>query len=85
MACYLHRTIQNVLDTLSAASIFHMGATVPERLLRCVLDPRDMVTIQTGAFNAPIENGGVLPSDAPGLGVTMNRDLLGQAVAIWED
>jgi L-alanine-DL-glutamate epimerase-like enolase superfamily enzyme len=72
-------------STLSAASIFHMGATVPERLLRCVLDPRDMVTIQTGAFDAPIENGGVLPPDAPGLGVTMNRDLLGQAVAIWED
>ncbi len=72
-------------STLSAASIFHMGATVPERLLRCVLDPRDMVTIQTGAFDAPIENGGVLPPDAPGLGVTTNRDLLGQAVAIWED
>ncbi|WP_425084330.1 mandelate racemase/muconate lactonizing enzyme family protein [Ruegeria profundi] len=72
-------------STLSAASIFHMGATVPEGLLRCVLDPRDMVTIQTGAFDAPIENGGVLPPDAPGLGVTMNRDLLGQAVAIWED
>lgn len=72
-------------STLSAASIFHMGATVPERLLRCVLDPRDMVTIQTGAFEAPIENGGVLPPDAPGLGVTMHRDLLGQAVAIWEE
>lgn len=71
-------------STLSAASIFHLGATVPERLLRCVLDPRDMVTVQTGAFDAPIENGGVLPPDAPGLGVTMNRDQLGQAVATWE-
>lgn len=23
--------------------------------------PRDMVTVETGSFNAPIENGGVLP------------------------
>ncbi|MCI5096063.1 MAG: mandelate racemase/muconate lactonizing enzyme family protein [Rhodobacteraceae bacterium] len=71
-------------STLSAASIFHMGATVPERLLRCVLDPRDMVTIQTGAFDAPIKDGGVLPPDAPGLGVTINRDLLGDPVTTWE-
>lgn len=71
-------------STLSAASIFHMGATVPERLLRCVLDPRDMVTRQTGAFDAPIKNGGVLPPDAPGLGVTINRDLLGAPVALWQ-
>ena len=71
-------------STLSAASIFHMGATVPERLLRCVLDPRDMVTIQTGAFDAPIKDGGVLPPDAPGLGVTINRDLLGDPFATWE-
>ena len=71
-------------STLSAASIFHMGATVPRHLLRCVLDPRDMVTLQTGVFDAPIENGGVLPPDAPGLGVTVNRDLLGPTVATWE-
>ncbi|MGR3838744.1 MAG: mandelate racemase/muconate lactonizing enzyme family protein [Cognatishimia sp.] len=71
-------------STLSAASIFHMGATVPERLLRCVLDPRDMVTIQTAEFDAPIVDGGVLPPDAPGLGVTINRDILGEPVSSWE-
>lgn len=71
-------------STLSAASIFHMGATVPKSLLRCVLDPRDMVTLQTGTFDAPIKDGGVLPPDAPGLGVTINRDLLGDPVATWE-
>ena len=72
-------------SVLSAASIFHMGATVPERTLRCVLDPRDMVTVETGAFHAPIQNGGVIPPDAPGLGVTMNMDLLGKPVATWAD
>ena len=71
-------------STLSAASIFHMGATVPERLLRCVLDPRDMVTIQTAEFDAPIVDGGVLPPDEPGLGVTINRDILGEPVSSWE-
>ena len=71
-------------STLSAASIFHMGATVPERLLRCVLDPRDMVTVQTAQFDAPIQDGGVLPPDAPGLGVTIDRTILGSPTASWE-
>ncbi|MBO9403364.1 mandelate racemase/muconate lactonizing enzyme family protein [Shimia sp. R9_3] len=71
-------------STLSAASIFHMGATVPTRLLRCVLDPRDMVTVQTGEFDAPIKDGGVLPPDDPGLGVTINKALVGMPVASWD-
>ncbi|MBO9475666.1 mandelate racemase/muconate lactonizing enzyme family protein [Shimia sp. R10_1] len=71
-------------STLSAASIFHMGATVPDRLLRCILDPRDMVTVQTGAFEAPIKDGGVLPPDTPGLGVRVDRQILGSALHCWE-
>ncbi|MCB1835463.1 MAG: mandelate racemase/muconate lactonizing enzyme family protein [Geminicoccaceae bacterium] len=70
-------------STLCAASIFHLGATVPENLLRCVLDPRDMVTIQTGAFDAPIRDGGVIPPAAPGLGVKIDRDLLGPPTNVW--
>jgi L-alanine-DL-glutamate epimerase-like enolase superfamily enzyme len=54
-------------------------------MLRCVLDPRDMVTVETGSFNAPIKNGGVLPPNKPGLGVTMNLELLGAPVASWEE
>ena len=61
-----------------------MGASVPERMLRCVLDPRDMVTIETGHFHAPIENSGVIPPNEPGLGVTMDLDGLGEPVASWE-
>lgn len=71
-------------STLSAASIFHLGATVPERHLRCVLDPRDMVTLQTGAFDAPIRDGGVVPPDAPGLGVTIDRACLGDPTGVWD-
>lgn len=47
--------------------------------------PRDMVTVETGSFNAPIENGGVLPPKKSGLGVTMNLELLGAPVASWEE
>ena len=86
LAAGLTISVQDTVgSTLSAASIFHMGVTVPERLLRCVLDPRDMVTVQTGSFYAPIQEGGVLPPDAPGLGVTVNQDLLGEPVASWEE
>jgi len=70
-------------STLSAASIFHMGATVPEQHLRCVLDPRDMVTVPTGTFDAPIKNGGVIPPSSPGLGVTIDREVLGKAANVW--
>ncbi|MCJ8333000.1 MAG: mandelate racemase/muconate lactonizing enzyme family protein [Epibacterium sp.] len=70
-------------STLSAASIFHMGATVPERYLRCVLDPRQMVTVQTGHFEAPIMDGGVVPPSEPGLGVRIDRDLLGSPSTQW--
>ncbi len=72
-------------STLAFAAIVHMGATVPPNLLRCVLDTRDIIEHQIGSFDAPVQDGGVLPPDAPGLGVAVNRDLLGQAVATWED
>ncbi len=71
-------------STLAFAAIVHMGATVPTALLRCVLDTRDIIEHQIGTFHAPVQDGGVMPPDAPGLGVTVNRDLLGQTVATWE-
>jgi L-alanine-DL-glutamate epimerase-like enolase superfamily enzyme len=85
-AAGLSMSVQDTVgSTLSAASIFHMGATVPERLLRCVLDPRDMVTRPLGRFDAPIQQGGVIPPDAPGLGVDIDSDLLGAPSAVWSD
>lgn len=60
-----------------------MGATVPSRLLRCILNSRDMVTLTTADFQPQSLNGGILPPDLPGLGITVNRDALGEAVGIW--
>ncbi|MEM8812536.1 MAG: mandelate racemase/muconate lactonizing enzyme family protein [Pseudomonadota bacterium] len=71
-------------STLAFAAIVHMGATVPTRLLRCILDTRDIIPFQVGSFDAPVEAGGVLPPSKPGLGVTVNRNLIGDPVDVWE-
>jgi L-alanine-DL-glutamate epimerase-like enolase superfamily enzyme len=77
----------SVQDTVGSAIAFagivHLGATVPERNLRCILDCRDMVTLTTARFDAPVRDGGVLAPRAPGLGLTVNRDVLGAPVACW--
>jgi L-alanine-DL-glutamate epimerase-like enolase superfamily enzyme len=70
-------------SVLAFAGIAHVGATGPERLLRCILDCRDMVTLKTAEFDAPVEQGGVLVPDAPGLGITVDRDVLGSPIAEW--
>ncbi|MDE3027124.1 MAG: mandelate racemase/muconate lactonizing enzyme family protein [Paracoccaceae bacterium] len=70
-------------STIAFAGIVHLGATVPERNLRCILDCRDMVTLDLAKFDAPVEQGGVLAPKAPGLGLTVNRDALGAPVASW--
>lgn len=79
----------SVQDTVGSAIAFagiaHLGATVPERLLRCILDCRDMVTLETATFDAPVQGGGVLVPSAPGLGICVNRDVVGAPVAVWEN
>ena len=71
------------LSAIAFAGIVHLGATVPERFLRCILDCRDMVTLVTADFDAPVRDGGVLAPRAPGLGITVRRDVLGAPVAQW--
>ena len=71
-------------STIAFAGIAHLGATVPQRNLRCILDCRDMVTLQTAEFDAPVTDGGVLAPQVPGLGLSVNRETLGDPVAIWE-
>ena len=70
-------------SAIAFAAITHMGATVPPRLLRCILNCRDMVTLETAKFEPQIRNGGILPPDAPGLGIAVNIDALGDPVQVW--
>ena len=50
-------------------------------MLRCILDMRDLYTPVTARFDAPIAEGGVRAPDAPGLGLTVDRAVLGEPVA----
>jgi len=70
-------------STIAFAAVAHLAATVPERHLRCVLDSRGMVTVETAEFDAPISDGGVLVPDLPGLGLTVHHDLIGDPVETW--
>jgi cis-L-3-hydroxyproline dehydratase len=70
-------------SSIAFAAIVHLGATVPTRLLRCVLNCEDMVTLKTATFDAVRVDGGVLPSDSPGLGVAVDHDVLGEPDMTW--
>jgi L-alanine-DL-glutamate epimerase-like enolase superfamily enzyme len=70
-------------STIAFAAIAHLGATVPERNLRCILDCRDMVTIATAEFDAPIVDAGVIVPSAPGLGITVDRSIFGEPERVW--
>lgn len=68
---------------IAFAAIVHLGQTVPERYLRCVLENRDMVTVKTadGAFD--VHNGCVAAPSTPGLGISPRLDVLGEPVASY--
>ncbi|WP_116473912.1 mandelate racemase/muconate lactonizing enzyme family protein [Zobellella maritima] len=76
---------ETVGSTIAFAAIAHLGATVPERHLRCILDTRGMVAITTADFDAPIIDGGVLVPNSPGLGISVHHDVLGQPLQVWGD
>jgi L-alanine-DL-glutamate epimerase-like enolase superfamily enzyme len=67
------------------AAVVHLGQTIPERLLRCVLESRDMVSVTTADRDFPVVDGRVVAPDAPGLGVEPRRDVLGAPVATYGD
>ncbi|WP_394888572.1 mandelate racemase/muconate lactonizing enzyme family protein [Mesorhizobium sp. AaZ16] len=83
-AAGLTMSVQDTVGSdIAFAAIVHMGATVPPRLLRCIHNSRDMVTLETARFDPVTRNGRVLPPDAPGLGVDVNREALGAPVQAW--
>ncbi|MFC5139198.1 mandelate racemase/muconate lactonizing enzyme family protein [Actinomycetospora rhizophila] len=71
-------------SSLSYAAILHLGATVPPRTLRGVLNSEDMVTRKVAALDTVVTADGVLPGRSPGLGATVDEDALGGPVAVWE-
>ena len=77
-AAGLTMSVQDTVgSTIAFAALAHLGQTVPEQNLRCILDCRDMVSVETAQFDAPIQNGGVIVPNQPGLGIKVDRDLMG--------
>jgi len=72
-------------SSIAFAAIIHLGATVPTRLLRCVLNCQDMVALKTAEVDAVFTDGGVMPAGSSGLGITVDRDVLGEPAMTWGD
>ncbi|MCF1595857.1 mandelate racemase/muconate lactonizing enzyme family protein [Streptomyces muensis] len=72
-------------SSIAFAAIVQLGATVPERLLRCVLNCEDMVTLKTAQVDVRFTEGGVLPGGSPGLGIEVDLDVLGDPDMSWGD
>lgn len=77
-------SVQDTVGSMiSYSTIVHLGATVPPDLLRCILNCDEMVTTRTATFDCRITDEGVLPPDAPGLGIVVDENVLGDPVASW--
>jgi L-alanine-DL-glutamate epimerase-like enolase superfamily enzyme len=72
-------------SSIAFAAIVHLGATVPPRLLRCVLNCEEMVSLKTAQFDALSTGGGILPASSRGLGITVDEDVLGEPNMTWGD
>ena len=85
IAAGLTLSVQDTVGSeIAFAAVVHLGQTIPQRLLRCVLDTRGMVSKTMAKFDCVIENGGVLAPDLPGLGVFPDKEALGEPIAIYQ-
>ncbi|RSL59224.1 hypothetical protein CEP54_007378 [Fusarium duplospermum] len=65
------------------AAIVHLGQTIPERHLRCILECRDMVKVKTADGNFTVKDGRVQAPTEPGLGITPRMDVMGEPIASY--
>ncbi len=68
---------------IAFAAIVHLGQTVPEKNLRCVLESRDIVALKTADGPFDVKEGRVMAPTLPGLGITPRLDVLGEPVASY--
>ena len=71
---------ETVGSDIAFAAILHMAQSTPQKILRCALDTRSMVTLTTAEFDAQILNGGTKAPNEPGLGIKPDMDVLGKPV-----
>ena len=68
---------------IAFAAIVHLGQTIPERHLRCILECRDMVQGKTADGDFEVRNGYVYAPKEPGLGITPRMNVLDEPVASY--
>ena len=85
IAAGLTMSVQDTVGSeIAFAGVLHLAQTVPERYLRCVLDTRGMVKLNTAKFDVEIIHGGVTTPKLPGLGVQPKLDVLGQPIISYQ-
>ena len=68
---------------IAFAAIVHLGQTILERLLRCVLERRDIVTMKTADGALDVHDGNVTEPNTPGLGTSPRLAVSGESIAIY--
>ncbi|KAK4499258.1 hypothetical protein PRZ48_009771 [Zasmidium cellare] len=69
---------------IAFAAIVHLAQTVPDRLLHCVFECREMSTGKTADGEYEHREGRIQAPSTPGLGITPRMDVLGEPVASYE-
>ena len=74
---------ETVGSDIAFAAILHMAQSTPQKMLRCALDTRSMVSVTTAQFDAPIKNGGTQAPQQAGLGIKPDMEVLGEPIATY--
>lgn len=82
-AGYTFSVQDTVGSDIAFAAIVHLGQTVPEKYLRCILETRDMVMVKTADGLFHVQEGRITAPDVPGLGIQPRLDVLGNPVASY--
>ena len=69
---------------ITTAAIAHFAASTPEELLSSTTDLCNYNTVSTGIPKPHTSSGKLFASDAPGLGVEPDWDVLGEPLAVYE-
>ena len=81
MAAGLPMSVQDTIGSeIAFAAIVHLAQTIPTKYLRCILDTRAMVKVKAAQLCVQQVEQGIIAGCAPGLGLTIDRQLLGEPV-----
>ncbi len=65
------------------AGVVQLAQSTPERVMRSVWDPRELASVALGDGAPDAADGAVEATDAPGLGVSVREEALGEPVAVY--